>query len=124
MGRNVYKSGLLIYRKKFKKTPIEIDDLLVSGELAKIKAFLDASIQKSGETIIEKRDKTVIIIPGQFLVGIMICDWKSSVLLPLFSKFVSFIENLYEYFLKKWNHDLKIFQPIDEIVSEYFLIDT
>jgi len=119
----IHKSGLLIFNKSFKENQIVNEGTLVSGSIALLKIILEDLTQskESKETLfIEKIGKTLIIQPGNEVIGVLICDEKLDSLIILLKKVIEKIENIYSAVLKDWQGDLKAFSPIKNIVEEIF----
>ncbi|MFX1257249.1 MAG: hypothetical protein ACFFAN_05295 [Promethearchaeota archaeon] len=116
----IHKSGLFIYKKFFHETTTPINDSLVSGVISLIEMALEKITHKEEISIIEKEGKTIIIQPGQYIIGVLICDETLNSLLILLNNFINKIETLYSNILSNWDGELKIFKPIDDIAKEIF----
>jgi len=114
------KSGLCIYYKFFKDKIEDIDETLVSGQLATVKIILEEITDSEGVTIIEKQEKTTIIQPGQFIIGVSISDEHFNSIQILLKTFVEKIEKIYYKIFQNWDGNLNVFKPIEEIANAIF----
>ena len=72
-------------------------------------------------SIIEKKGKIVIIQPGKYIYGVLICDENLNSLQILLSNFIEKIETIYSNVLENWDGDLKVFKPINDFAKEIFV---
>lgn len=117
----IHKSGLLIYEKSFIREDEELYNSSISGIITSLKMMLEHISKKEDISVIEQKGKTIIIQPGHYIYGVLICKLKLNSLQILLSNFIEKIEVIYLNILKKWDGDLKVLRPIDKIVKEYFI---
>ncbi len=116
----MYKSGLFIYKKDFRENIDSIDDSITTGTITVLKMMLDNVSKKEDISVIEKQDKIIIIQPGRYIIGAIICDEKLNSIQILLNKFIEKIETIYSHVLASWNGNLDVFKPIEDIVKEIF----
>lgn len=116
------KSGLCIYNKDLTSSEDTIDWAIASSSLAVAKIWLKELTETDEVYTIEKKGKTVIIFPGKFIIGVLICREKLKSLQNLLTFFVERIEGIYYHIFENFTGDLSVFEPIDGIVKEFFLI--
>ena len=116
----MHKSGLFIYKKSFREQGVEIDGSVLSGTMTSLTLLLEKLTKKEGLSIIEQRGKYIIIDPGEFLFAAIICDENLASIRLLLHKFLTKIETIYNDVLSNWDHDLKVFEPIEDIAREFF----
>ena len=88
--------------------------------MTSIRMMLQELIDKRGASIIEKEGKVVIIQSGTLINGVIICDERLNSLQILLNNFIKKVEEIYQGILKQWKGNLEIFQPIDNIVQDFF----
>ncbi len=115
----MHKSGLLLFQRRFRDAS-ELDGPLISGILTTLKMLLERIIDKESASVIEKQDKILIIQPGKYINGVLICDEMLLSLRTMLTILVNKIEAIYSKILENWTGDLKIFGPIEEIVKDVF----
>ena len=114
------KSGLCIYYKFFREQIEGLDETLVSGQLATVRIILEEITDSEGVTIIEKQEKTTVIQPGQFIIGVSISDEHLNSIQILLKTFVEKIEKIYYKIFKIWDGNLSVFKPIEKIANDIF----
>ena len=82
--------------------------------------MLDRISEKEEISIIEQKDKFIIIQPGKYIYGALICKANLFSVQILLNGLIEKIEKIYSHILKNWNGDLKMFKPITEIVRDHF----
>ena len=117
----VLKSGLFIYKKYFQNENDPIYDSVISGVITSLKMMLDTVSANDDISIIEKKGKIVIIQPGKYIYGVLICDENLNSLQILLSNFIEKIETIYSNVLENWDGDLKVFKPINDFAKEIFV---
>ena len=116
----MHRSGLLLFKKDFRrKDTIDLDPV-VSGTLTQLKLLIEQLTMEKGTSIIEKEGKTIIIQPREFITGVLITDEKLISLKVLLNKLMDRIETVYMGILPEWDGDLKIFIPIESMVEKIF----
>ncbi len=116
----MHKSGLLLFRKDFrKKSDTELDPI-VSGTFAQLRFMIEQLTKEQGISIIEKEGKTIIIQPGEYITGVLITDEKLISLKVLLNKLMEKIETVYMGILPEWDGDLKVFIPLETMVKKIF----
>ena len=119
----MHKSGLFIYKKLFREITSPINESLITGTLTTLKMMLEKfSGIENISIIIKKKGKTIVIQPGKFIYGVLICDDELDSLKILLSKFIKKIETIYSNTLTRWDGNLKVFRPVEDIINEFFLI--
>lgn len=116
----VHKSGLLIFEKHFGKNIKPINESIISGTLTMIKMMLDEFNDHDEKAIIEKEGNVIIIQPKKFIYGIAICKEDLKSIHILLNKFIEKIEMIYYDILEKWDGNLRILRPIEEIANDTF----
>ncbi len=117
----IHKSGLLIYEKSFIGEDDDQYDSSISGKITSLKMMLEHISKKEDISVIEKKGKIIIIQPGHYIYGVLICKVKLNSLQILLNNFIEKIEVIYSKILEKWDGDLKVLRPIDKIVKDYFI---
>lgn len=120
----MHKSGLFIYKKSFQEKNEKINESIMSGVITILKMMLEKVTDTDDISIIEKKGKTVIIQPGKYIFGVLICQEKLNSLQVLLSTFIERIEKIYSNVLESWNGDLKVFRFVDDITKEVFFNDS
>ena len=116
------RSGICVYHKFFKEDLEIIDEQTTSAVIKSINILLDELTNKEGISIIKRKSKNFIIQPGKFIIGVIICDEELKSLKILLNTFIERIERLYSnIFSKKWNVDVQVFKPIENMAKEIFL---
>ena len=93
----MHMSGLFLYKKTFREKVDDFDETVVSGTIASIKMMLESvSDKKGGILTIEKRGKIIIIQPGKYVIGVLICDEKLNSLQILLNKFIEKISDAFQ----------------------------
>ncbi|MGV9171326.1 MAG: hypothetical protein ACOC44_14680 [Promethearchaeia archaeon] len=113
-------SGRYIFKRFFKQEEDLIDGSIYTGYLASIKLILEKVMENDKLSVIEKKDKLLLYEPGDYLVGVMICDERLRSLEILLRKFVRRVEFIYGDILKNWDGSLKILRPIEDIADKIF----
>ena len=116
----MHKSGLYIYKRSFRSDPNSIDESIITGTLTTLKLMLEKVTDQEDILTIEKKGKIIIIQPGKFIYGVIICDEKLNSLQILLRRFIERIETIYYNVLKHWNGNLNVFKPLDDISKEIF----
>ena len=117
----MHKSGLFIYKKLFREDLSPLNDTLVSGAISIIEMALEKITSKEEVSIIEKEGKTIIIQPGKYVFGVIICDEGLNSFQILLNDFIEKIEAIYSNVLPNWDGNTKVFSPIENIANEVFL---
>ena len=116
----IHKSGLLIYTKSFIGEDESPYNSSISGIITSLKMMLEHISNKEDISVIEQKGKIIIIHPGSYIYGVLICEVNLDSLQILLSNFIEKIEIIYSNILKEWDGDLKVLRPIDAIIKEYF----
>lgn len=116
----ILKNGLPIFTKNYEEIGEEQDKMVKSGQLTIIKTLLETTITNKGVSIIEKKGKIMIMIPGEYINGVIICKEKLLSLQILLKAFISKIEEIYWDLLVLPPIDTKVFDPIKDLVKEFF----
>jgi len=116
----MHKSGLYMYKRSFRSDPNSIDESIITGTLTTLKLMLEKVTDREDILTIEKKGKIIIIQPGKFIYGVIICDEKLNSLQILLRRFIERIETIYYQVLKHWNGNLNVFKPLDDISKEIF----
>lgn len=116
----ILKTGVCIYYKSFKKEKQKIDEQIASGAIKSINDMLQELTDNKGSSIIEKKGSIFIIQQGKLIYGVLICKEELTSLKFLLSSFIEKVESIYKGVLEKWDSEMKIFEPIDDIVKEIF----
>ncbi len=114
------KSGTLLYSIGFSGEEGDSYASLISGHIYSIQVILQGITKKKDITVINREQNIVIIYPGIYINGIIICKKDLNSLRTLIAKFVYKIEAVYSNVLKSWKGDLEIFKPIKQIYNEIF----
>ena len=117
------KSGSNLYRKDFVDKYDDLHASVLSGHMFAVQTILQKITEKQDITVIKRDDRTVIIYPGEYTYGIVICKENLYSLQRLIARFVYKIEAIYSNVLKDWRGDLEIFKPIKQIFNEVFLFN-
>jgi len=115
-----HKSGLFIFKKQLRETEDPIDETIIAGELTTLKMMLERITKRKGGMVIKKSGKTLLIYPGQFITGIIICDKSLRSLKTVLKNLIVRIETIYSAVLTNWKGDTKVFSPIGDIVKDIF----
>ncbi|MBN1217174.1 MAG: hypothetical protein JXA99_17270 [Candidatus Lokiarchaeota archaeon] len=116
----IHKSGLLIYVKSFLGGDESPYDSSISGIITSLKMMLEHISNKEDISVIEQKGKIIIIQPGSYIYGVLICEVNLDSLHILLNNFIEKIEIIYSNILKEWDGDLKVLRPIDNIIKDYF----
>jgi len=113
--------GICLYEKLFRHRDEQTDKDLITAGLASVSLLLKTIIDKEGTSLIEEKDKTIIIHPGAYIYGVLMCDEKLKSLQILLKTVVTKIESIYSTILSTWKGgNTEIFKPIDDIVKKVF----
>ena len=115
------KSGICIYYKVFREELTQLDEQSTSGVIKSINDLLKKLTDKKGISIIERTHKILIIQPGKFITGVLICDEELNALKVLLNRFIENIEEIYSKIIEDWNFEVKIFEPLEDMAKEIFL---
>ncbi len=116
------RSGLCLYERSCDENEKIQEDILLSGALVLIKIQLEYLSTHSGLTVIEKEGDYYLIYPGKHVLCILITDVYLNSLKLLLRSFVEKIEFIYSDLLENWEGGLKIFEPINDMVNEFFFL--
>ena len=116
----IHNSGLFIYEKIFDEHNDNNSKYIVSGRITIVKMLFDKLTKQKEALIINQGEKVIIMQPGRFIYGAIVCDEKLKSLQILLKNFIEKIESIYYNILKDWNGDMHILRPIDEIAKEIF----
>jgi len=114
------KAGRFLYKKFFRHHKDPIDQNIIAGLITSVNMMLQTLTKRKGVTMIEKEGKIVIIQPGKFISGIIICDEKLNSLQVLLTRFIEQIEEIFHKVLENWKGELSILDPIESIAEEIF----
>ncbi len=114
------RAGISIYSKNFRGIKKSLNEQLIASGLASINIVLENITKSKGISIIKKQNYTVIIYPGQQIAGILFCTEELNSLKELLKRFVEKTEFVYLPVLEKWDGELNIFKPIEEICNTTF----
>ncbi len=117
----MHKSGRLIYKKFFRTENIRANESLIAGVMTSLEMMLERVTHEKSVLTIEKKGKIIIIQPGKFINGLLICDENLKSLQILLNNFIEQIELIYSKVLETWDGDLKVFIPINDIANDIFL---
>ena len=116
------KNGLYIFKYDFLEQPEEhLERNLAAGLLTSVKMVLQSFTKMSGITVLEKSGKTIIIFPGEYINGILICKDNLKSIRVLLEIFVKRLEKTFKNVFIRWKGDLTVFRPIENLVKEIFL---
>ncbi|MFX1444832.1 MAG: hypothetical protein ACFFHV_15575 [Promethearchaeota archaeon] len=116
----IHNSGLFIYEKSFDGLNENDSKYIVSGRMTIAKMLFETVTKQKEALIIDQGEKIILIQPGEYIYGAIVCDEKLKSLQILLKKFVEKIESIYYNILKDWTGDINILRPIDEIAKEIF----
>lgn len=116
----INKDGLLIYKKSYRTSQINLDQNVAAGMLTSVKMVLQELTERKGISIIEKEGKIIIIHPRELINGVIICDENLISLQILLKKFVERVEAVFYSFLQNWNGDMGTFDLIEKIATQIF----
>ena len=116
----MYKSGLFIYKENFQGFIDSVDNSITTGMITILKMMLETFTEKEGTSIIEKGGNIIIIQPGRYIIGAIICDEKLNSIQILLNKFIEKIETVFSHILTNWDGNLTVFKLIEEISKEIF----
>ncbi|MHA1763503.1 MAG: hypothetical protein ACTSYC_07065 [Promethearchaeota archaeon] len=117
----IHKSGLLIYKKNFRKRiDTSLGEYVFSGSLIMLKMMLEQATQVEGLSIIEKEGKIIIVQPSTHVYSILICDELLKHYQILLNKLTSRIEELFSPILEDWKGNLNAFSPMEHLIEEIF----
>lgn len=112
--------GLIIYNKNFLQEESIIDKNIVAGVITSIEMMLKQLTERPGLSVIEKKDKYLLILPGKNITGIMIASENLATLRILLKRFIGTVETIFENVLADWRGDLRKLRAIDSIAEEFF----
>ncbi|MBN1801355.1 MAG: hypothetical protein JW891_07605, partial [Candidatus Lokiarchaeota archaeon] len=116
----MHRSGLLLYQKKINRNDQqEFYEASQSGVLTTLKMMLDNISDQQEATFIEKKGKFVLIQPGTYIYGVLICKKKLNSLISILLDIIQKIEGIYSGVLDNWDGNLVVFKPLSEIVKEF-----
>ncbi len=116
-------SGICLFNHLFQQEGQEraiMDENLVIGAIASVKIMLDEVIDKKGTSIIQKKDKTVIITSKKNFSGVLFCKERLHSLEVLLDNFTERVEDLYHPIMKNWSGDISVFKSVEIIRKEIF----
>ncbi len=116
------RSGICVYYRFFKEEKEKVDKQLVSMAIQTINLMLEEFTEKEGISIIEKKTSNFIIQPSKNFTAVLICDIPLKSLKILLNRFIIKVETIYQNVLEATNISTEIFQPIESMVKEIFLI--
>ncbi len=116
----MHKSGIPIFKKNFREKDVEVDDILISGELALVKLTLEMATRKEAVSVIEKKGKIILIEPSKFIIGVIVCDENLVSFRILLNNFINKIEEIYSKVFEKWDGNLEVFESIKGIAKDIF----
>ncbi|TXT66714.1 MAG: membrane protein of unknown function [Promethearchaeota archaeon] len=122
----INKAGITLYHKSYVKSEDKSEPLqnLLSGVLTSINIVLKeiTSSDQRGLSIIKKKGKVLYIFSGELTTGV-IMSRKELPLINLYLKeFIIKVEEIYRNVLLNFEGKTKIFDPIENIVSNIFAI--
>ena len=116
------RPGICLYEKLFRHKDEQTEKNLITAGLASVNLLLKTIVDKEGTSIIKEKNKTIIIYPGTYIFGVLVCDEKLKSLQILLKTVVTKIESIYSTILSSWKGgDTRIFKPIDDIVRKVFV---
>lgn len=117
------KGGVCIFHKTFGDKTSHLNEILVSGALLSVDIMLKELTETStlGTSVIKKKDKTINIYATELLRGVLISTEELNSIKYWLVEFISKIEEIYRNILKKWDGNVEIFAPIDEIANKTFI---
>jgi len=91
----IHNSGLFIYEKIFDGYNDSNSKYIVSGRITIAKMLFEKVSKQKEALIIDQGEKLIILQPGEFIYGAVVCDEKLKSLQILLKKFVHKIESIY-----------------------------
>ncbi|MBY8988979.1 MAG: hypothetical protein KGD61_11040 [Candidatus Lokiarchaeota archaeon] len=118
----INKEGACLFYKSYIDTGTKFNKYLISNAITSVKIILNelTSSKDTGTSIIRKENKVVSIYSGSLLTGVIISEEKLENFESYLRKLIQHLERLYYNVLKKWDGDLEIFNPIEDIINEIF----
>lgn len=116
----IHNSGLFIYERIFDEHNVNNNEFIVSGRITIVKMLFEKITKQKEALIIDQGGQIIIVQPGRFIYGAVICEENLKSLQILLKKFIEKIESIYYDILKNWDGDMKILRPIDDIAKEIF----
>jgi len=114
----ILKSGLLIYYKHFRSETNYLESSLKSGGIVSVEMILENITDSNGISLIERKDKKIIIHSGKYLYGVLISDEILRSHQFILRNIILKIEHIFSPILSNWQGDLKVFSPIDNIIED------
>lgn len=114
----IHKSGLLIYDKHFVNKTDYIESSLKSGGIVSVEMILEHITNSIGISLIERKDKKIIIYSGKYLYGVIISEEVLKTHQYILNKIISSVEAIYSHILIDWQGDLRVFSPVNDIVND------
>ncbi len=116
----IHKSGLCLYNQQLDETVDIMDENLVAGAISSVNFLLEELTSDEGIVVINKKDKTIVISPGNNTFGIMFCSEELNYIKVLLKRFVEKFEAVYQNILADWDGEMGVFNPTKAIVKEIF----
>ncbi len=113
-------AGICLYHKAFEERSELIDDNLVAGAISSINMMLKeiTETKEKGISVIQKQNKTIIILPSDQVAGIIFSKEDLNYTKIVLKNIVEKFETIYHDILVKWDGDLSIFKPTENILTE------
>ncbi len=116
----MHSSGVCIYNYYFNKPSVEMHQNLITGAITSIRVLLEQITKQSGISVIKKDQNTTIIYPGKQVFGVLICKEDIEAGRFLAKKIVDRVESIFSPLFDKWEGDLAVFEPVDQMRAEIF----
>jgi len=117
----IMQSGLCLYTKHFREKRKSFDEIVASGALSSVQIILELITETKDLSIIEKEGKTMIFQPGEYIIGVLVCEEDLESIRITLKNFVQKIEKIYYNVLRTWDGNLNVFKPIEDIINEVFI---
>ena len=117
------ETGISLYTEQFQERK-EIDDLLVSGAVWGIQAFLQNVLSEKAQLkVISKGSDVILREEGKYVIGLLIVEQELEILKYLLKQLVTRFEELYADVLENWRGEIDLFPATKLLVSEIFSIE-
>lgn len=112
--------GRCLFDKAFNEETEIMEDSLVTGAISSVNILLEELTSDKGIVVINKKGKTIIIFPGEFVHVILFCKEELNYVKVLLKNFVEKFEAVYHNVLIDWSGNVDIFESTKTIVAEIF----
>jgi len=119
------KDGVCLFNKSYTDNNETLSSHYVSGVLSSVNIMLNELIpSKNNEiSIIKKKGKIVTTFSSNYTTGVLISKEDLEYFKYNLKKLILKLEEIYKSVLIKWNGDLTIFYPIENIIESIFIFD-